>query len=395
MPDIKISTKPTSYWFILPWEPYHPGGVNQVVSNLYRQFEASGMEPKIWVDRWEDKAFRFESQETFKLVFRRLPGPCGDGAVKVFKYWIALPLELIRLSIIFKREKVEILNPHYPSASVLSLVILRKLGLFRGKLILSFHGSDFDEVEKASGYPLAVWRRILRGADGIVACSRSMKERIRHAFPDLKMRLHMVHNGVDLSTLEDGADKDGLPTGLGVMKYLLNIGTFDQIKGQDLLIRAFARLSAFYPWLMLVLVGRNGPTLDALRALAGSLNLESRVLFFTDVPHSRIGPFLKGATAFVLPSRMESFGIVILEAGILGIPVIASEVGGVTEILSAPELGTLVPPENVAALAGSIQSVLNDPERSKRKAENLQQHVARHFTWNRAADAYIKINTET
>lgn len=381
-----------SYWFIIPWEPHHPGGVNQVVLNLYHQFVGNGIEPKIWVTRWMDKGFRFESQNSLRLVFRRLRDPCPDGIVKIIKYWLTLPLDLICLSIVFQREKVDILNPHYPSASALTLVILRKLGLFRGKLLLSFHGTDLDQVELAIGYKLVIWRLILKHADGVVACSRSMVERIRHALPDLNIRLNMVHNGVDISVLEDETNKEVvLPNELNAFESILNIGTFDQIKGQDVLIRAFDLLVKTYPWLILVLVGRNGPTLVSLQSLVQSLEIENRVLFFRDIPHSRITKFLKEARAFVLSSRMESFGIVILEAGALGVPVIASRVGGVIEILSEPELGTLVPPEDVMALANAIKAVLDNPEQSRKKAERLQHHVLKNFTWSRAANEYIKI----
>ena len=105
-----------------------------------------------------------------------------------------------------------------------------------------------------------------------------------------------------------------------------------------------------------------------------------RVLLYCDLPHGPTLAAISRATLFALPSRREPFGIVILEAAALAIPVVASRVGGIPEVIRDGYSGVLVPPDDVSALAEAINSMLTDRERAAAQAARLQETVRRNFS---------------
>jgi glycosyltransferase involved in cell wall biosynthesis len=113
-----------------------------------------------------------------------------------------------------------------------------------------------------------------------------------------------------------------------------------------------------------------------------------------DLPHGQTLALMGAAAAFVLPSRIESFAIVLLEAGALGTPVIATEICGVGELIEDGVHGALVPPEDPEALAAKILDLHRTPDRLRALGEGLRDHVARDFRWSTAARRYVELATE-
>jgi glycosyltransferase involved in cell wall biosynthesis len=380
------------YWFILPWDPIHPGGVVNVVINLYNQIAEHGLQPSILITSWEDIKFRKEQYNGLKLCHGRLRGPLTDNIVGGMMYWLTLPAYLVRLYKDLRKDNVVCINPHYPGDSTLSFVLLRKLGGFQGRLFLSFHGTDFDDIERATGYRLAIWRFILRNVDAVLPCSNSLAIRILGKLPELEGCIHVAHNGFDQDEFDKNRDKEAkLPNELKDVEFVLNVAAFEQKKGQEVLIRAFHSLTAAYPSLKLVMIGGNAPLFDGLQQMALDLGLNEKIVFIKDLPHAKIAPYFENATLFVLPSRIEPFGIVLLEAGAFGLPVIASRVGGIPEIISSPSLGILVEPDDSSALAAAMLEVLSDPTSARTQGENLRQHVCTIFSWSNTAKTYFDL----
>src|SRR5262249_1147568 len=104
--------------------------------------------------------------------------------------------------------------------------------------------------------------------------------------------------------------------------------------------------------------------------------------------HAQVARFFDRATAFCLPSRAEPFGIVLLEAGAFRLPVVATRVGGIPEIVEDRVTGLLVPPDDAGSLADALVRVLTDSDFAASAGRGLHDRVRAVFSWRRAYDAY-------
>ncbi len=136
-----------------------------------------------------------------------------------------------------------------------------------------------------------------------------------------------------------------------------SIGRLQAEKRFDLLIRAVAEL----PGVVLVLVG-DGPERRALEELASELGVGDRVHFVGWLPHARARDYLTSFDVFALPSRLESFSLVLLEAGLAGLPVVACRVGGIPEVVADGESGLLVEPNDLPGLVNALLTLINAPD---------------------------------
>jgi glycosyltransferase involved in cell wall biosynthesis len=155
------------------------------------------------------------------------------------------------------------------------------------------------------------------------------------------------------------------------------------------LLAAFRRIAADVPDLHLALVGRTGPELPALRAAAAPLG--ERIHFFADRNHASALAILAGAELMVHPARQEPFGLVILEAASLDVPVIASRVGGIPEIIEDRRSGRLVPPDDPDALAAAIAAALADMKTMRGYGATLRNEAETRFSWEAASAAYARL----
>jgi glycosyltransferase involved in cell wall biosynthesis len=280
-------------------------------------------------------------------------------------------------------------NFHYPSLSAFPIAVLRLFGLYRGALILSFHGADVHEERGATGIERALWSFVLHRATAIVACSRALAVEVGKFAGAPPERVRAIHNGLDLPHFVSNVDRTAEPTAaLRDREFIVSVATFEHKKGLDVLLRAFAELRSAHPRLALVLVGRTSPVEAELRMLARELHVAGDVFFYADVPHSQIGLFLERARVFCLASRSEPFGIALLEAAAYHLPVVASRVGGIPEVVIEGETGLLVEPGDAQALAAALDRVLRDGALARGLAERFHQRVAARFSWRRAYDDY-------
>jgi L-malate glycosyltransferase len=170
--------------------------------------------------------------------------------------------------------------------------------------------------------------------------------------------------------------------------YIVNVGTFENKKGQDILVRAFAKVRERRTDLSLVIVGRSGPQLQILRDLIAELGLSDCVDLREDLPHAQTLSMIRSAKVFALSSRQEPFGIVLLEAAYFSVPVVATRVGGVPEVVADGVTGLLVPADDPAALASAIERVLDDAALAGRIADNARRRTLSEFTWGEAFSRY-------
>ncbi|HET9114326.1 MAG TPA: glycosyltransferase family 4 protein [Burkholderiales bacterium] len=380
-----------AHLFILPWDIAHPGGVNQVVTNLYEEYGSHGRwRPMLMIADWSYPAMALKREDGFdKALFRMLAPFDSKHPVRgLVRYLLGMPAQCIVLSRFLRRNRIAVINPHYPGLSTLTFVVLKKLRLFRGKIVLSFHGLDISNAMQSRHLEKACWKYLIASADSVVTCSKSLADQVVSFSPGCKPVI--VHNGIDAGRLGKESDRSfRIDRKLSDHPFILNIGTFEEKKGQDVLVRAYARIRAHFPAYRLVLIGRSGESENTIRGLIADCGLDEYVVIVKDLPHQYIAAYLERADMFVLPSRIEPFGIVVLEAGVFGLPVIATATGGVTEILEQGETGLLVPADDVDALAEQILFVLHHPAEAQRMAANLKRHVLMRFGWDEAYRRYV------
>lgn len=385
-----VETRHPTWLFVIPWGIEHAGGVNQVVINLFRECIHDGrFRPLVLALDWSASTPRYSSHLGCDIVSLRVRAP-GSSIREVAKWVLSAPIELFRLFRLLVREEVGVVNWHYPTAAIFSIAVLRRLGLFRGQVILSFHGKDLSSVSFQSLVNTITWRIISGTTDAITACSANLAVAVRHVFFGRRVEIKIVHNGIDVEAARTEAISTAPPSELeAVQEYLLNIATYEHKKGQDILIRAFLEISAEFPTVKLVMMGRDDGVRAKLSKLTADLGLTDRVLLLAAQPHGRALAACRGALVFVLPSRFEPFGLVVLEAATACIPVIATRVGGIPEIIEHGVSGLLVEPEDVQCLAEALRMLLGGPELRDRLAKALLRRVKEHFA---ATKSFVRLS---
>jgi sugar transferase (PEP-CTERM/EpsH1 system associated) len=203
-----------------------------------------------------------------------------------------------------------------------------------------------------------------------------------------RRKIRLIFNGIDTARFREPTDPIALRRGLGIPPEAPVVGTvgrLSEIKRQDVLIRAFARIRGRAPGAHLILVG-DGPLRQSLADLAAELGVEGCVHFAGFQPHS--APYLKAMDVFALTSRSEGMPQAVLEAQIVGVPVVASRVGGLPELIDHGRTGLLIEPGDEMDLAESLLALLSDPERSREMSDAGRREVESRYDIGRMADEY-------
>ncbi len=227
----------------------------------------------------------------------------------------------------------------------------------------------------------------LSGVAGIITRSREVAtEMMQAGLP--RDRMHTIHNGVDQTIFRPG-DRAAARQELGLpadARIVIFVGDFVADKHPTLLIEAFSKVIAEdgFDNVLLVCVG-SGPLEDDLRWRVDR-DCPERVVFAGRRETDGVARCMQAADVLCLPSSYEGVPNVVLEAFAVGLPVVASRVGGIPEVHPEGKLGRLVPPGDTEALVSALKEVLNEmPDR-----ETIHRHAA-GFTWAKSADAYDAI----
>ena len=245
--------------------------------------------------------------------------------------------------------------------------------------LVSVWGADVVDFPR-SWWRRAVIRKILRTADHISATSHYLKEATERLLPDVSDKTSVIPFGVELpETVSDEPPRP--PVRLCFIKALR------PKYGPDTLLRALARVRSSGHDVRLTLAGEGEMTV-ALKALTASLGLKDAVTFVGFIDNSQIARLLQEHHAMVMPSvsASESFGVAVLEAGASERAVVASNVGGVPEILIDGHNGLLVPPGDVDRLAEAIARVATNDDLRRQMGQRGRELVQEKYTWQRSLD---------
>ena len=209
-------------------------------------------------------------------------------------------------------------------------------------------------------------------------------------------RIHVQHNSIRPEQAASAAEVEALKTRLGIApdeRTVLTVGRLSREKAHIDLLTAFKHLREINTEIdfRLVIVG-SGPERERLEAAAGSLRLSERVVFTGEL--SQVQPYYAAADLLVLPSHSEGSPYVLLEAMAANVPIVATAVGGVPEMVEDEESALLIPARDPRAMAAAIARVLTEPELARKLTENGSALAATRYSPESHAESLLEIYQE-
>ena len=251
------------------------------------------------------------------------------------------------------------------------------------------------------GYALSSWceRVAVESAAAVIAVSSGMRTDVLATYPSLTAdRVHVIRNGIDTTEYapDEGTDvleRHGIDSVRPAVAY---VGRVTRQKGLPVLLRAAELLD---PEVQLVLCAGQADTGELEAEVTGLVehlrDTRSGVIWLNGMlPKSEVIQILSHATVFACPSLYEPLGIVNLEAMACGTAVVASNVGGIPEVVADAQTGLLVPPGDHVVLAEAISSLVSDPARAAAMGQLGRRRVAAEFSWASIAAQTAALYTE-
>jgi glycosyltransferase involved in cell wall biosynthesis len=371
---------------VSPWD-HERGGVVSAVDTLARYLQAQGHGVIFFHG---ERTILLKSRVTklgFPGVRLRLNMPFGPGLRGVLRT-LAFPFlfttSLLQLIWFLRTRRIQIVNVHYPFDDCFYFAICRRLLPIR--LVTSVHGRDAFYQEKPKEKYSGAFRYLIRSSDLVVLPSDTYRRKLLEAFPDIEHKTIYIHNGINPAHFRPAESGPGTSE---KSRYILCVAELREYKAIDVLLHAAKPLLANDRSLKLVLAG-DGPLRGELEDLSSSLGISSQTVFLGTQGMAEIVKLLQGCETMVLPSRMEPFGIVLIEAMACKKPVVATRVGGIPEIIEHEVSGILVEMENPQALTEGLRRVLTDGDLRKTVAENGYARVLERFCSTHNGEAYEK-----
>ncbi|OPX94110.1 MAG: Glycogen synthase [Syntrophorhabdus sp. PtaB.Bin027] len=215
---------------------------------------------------------------------------------------------------------------------------------------------------------------ILQNADAIIALTENMRIELKKFYDK---EIYVIPNGIDLDKYSDVVINFEKEPG---EKNILFVGSMYPVKGVQYLIMAMKTVHDRMPMIRLILVG-DGEESERLAALSIKLGIQEYVQFVGKVPHEKVLTFMQNADVFVLPSLSEGLPNVLLEAMACGLPIVATNVGGIPDIITNGVNGFLVGVKDTEDIANKILILLQDDLARKKISDNNKQ-IVKKYTWN-------------
>ncbi|MDQ2933035.1 MAG: glycosyltransferase family 4 protein [bacterium] len=285
---------------------------------------------------------------------------------------------------IIRHRRPDILHVHSPKAAGLGAFAGRILGV--SQIIFTVHGWSFNEsrpLYQRSAIVFVSWLTMLLCNKTILLSEREYTQALH--FPGVKNKITLIPLGIKppIFLSIDGA-KVSLAKHIGMQVSDFNkkivIGTIAELhpnKGLSYLIQSFASVVTEHPQAILVIIG-DGEQKAQLQTLTQELKLEQHVFFTGYMDHA--AEYLKAFTVFALSSLKEGLPYVILESGCASLPVVATTVGGIPEIVEDMRSGVLVQAKNIRELSHALSFMIEHPEERRTYAIALKERVLTKFS---------------
>jgi len=305
----------------------------------------------------------------------------GIASYPLFKYppyALGLATKLVEL---VEAYDLELIHAHYAVPHAASAYLAKQiLNSQLIKIITTLHGTDITLVGADQSFRRVI-KFTIEKSDGVTAVSDYLKQQTIREF-DIQREIRVIHNFIDPvrpAQLRSQCNRESYaPHG---EKILIHASNFRPVKRVGDVVRIFAEVHARIP-AKLILIG-DGPERPFIQQLIKDLKLSADVYFLGEQDH--LEPLFFCADLFLLPSEQESFGLTALEAMNCSVPVIATETGGLPEVITHGETGYLYPVGEIKKMAEKSIELLSSPE----KHELFKQQARRRATQSFNADQII------
>jgi L-malate glycosyltransferase len=307
----------------------------------------------------------------------------SHALLKQFPHSLTLTAKMVEVA---RTHKLQVMHVHYAipfaSAAINARQIASELGL---KVVTTLHGTDITLVGSSPSFkPVTQWS--IEQSDAVTAVSRYLRDETYRQIP-VNKEIEVVHNFIDPDR-HDVHAPSCIPEKTSARQVtLMHISNFRPLKRTDDVVRIFARVRESLD-ARLVLVG-DGPEYGRTRELVENLGLADHVRYVGVV--DGVASLLAAADVLLLPSETESFGLVALEAMASGVPVVASDVGGLPEVVEHGVTGFLAPVGDVDAMAGYCLTLLSDCQDARKYGEAARRRASEKFDYRSIIPLYERI----
>ena len=329
---------------------------------------------------------RFVENVVFHEVATRSYPLLDEGA-----YTLSLASKIVEVS---RYEGLDLLHVHYAVPHATSAYLARQiLGRESPRIVTTLHGTDITLVGSDPSF-LPITRFSIIESDGVTTPSSYLRAATydRLDVPS-SVGIEVIANFVDTERyspgprrpLEELVGTAALPApGPERPAVLVHVSNFRPLKRVDDVVRIFAEVQRVRP-AVLLLIG-DGPERSRVEALARQLGLSQAVVFVGKM--LSFVELLRASDVFLMPSESESFGLAALEALSCGVPVVATNVGGIPEVVTDGEVGYLAPLGDVATMADRVLRILADDDLRTRLAHHARARALSRFGLQPAIDRY-------
>jgi N-acetyl-alpha-D-glucosaminyl L-malate synthase BshA len=292
------------------------------------------------------------------------------------QYLLSLANKIVQVA---RAERLDIVHAHYAIPHATAAYLARQIlaSSRHGpppKVITTLHGTDITLLGSDPSYSETV-AFCIQQSDGVTAVSQSLKaDTERQLGIEREIRVIpnfldcSVHRRIDVPALRSRFARDD-------EKIVIHVSNFRPVKRVPAVVEVFARICREIP-AQLLLVG-DGPDLVEALQRSRAVGVGDAVHFLGE--QDQVLPLLSVSDVFLLPSAQESFGLAALEAMACEVPVVASRVGGLPEVIAHGENGFLHPPDDLDAMARSALTLLTDPQLHRRLGTAARRTVHERF----------------
>ncbi len=368
---------------MLSWE-YPPriiGGISRVVYELAQNLGRCGNEVHV-LTCWEPGTAEHE-QDKFVTVHRV---HVYNNASNNFVEWVMqLNFAMIEYAVdLVKNIKFDIIHGHDWLIAYTARVLRKSFGL---PLIATIHATEYgrncgihNDMQRTIN---SVESWLINESDRVIVNSNYMWNELLSIFNTDNRKLRIINNGIDLRKFDNAAADRVFRQNYasGNEKIVFFVGRLVNEKGVHVLLNAIPKILENYNDIKFVIAGK-GPCLNNLIELSKQLNITHKVYFTGFVSEEVLLKLYKCSDMAVFPSTYEPFGIVALEGMVAGIPVVVSDVGGLSEIVNHREDGMKFYSGNSNSLADCILELLKNNSLTERIKNNALKKVHRLYNWD-------------